>query len=79
MDFWKKVFGSTGEESWGRVAAGLVVVFGITWITRFVMLISSPADFDKLGHIGVFMGAVTAFASALYGISKGLDVLKDKK
>lgn len=79
MSFWKDVFSASNNQSWGRVAAAIALIFGIAWITRLVMLINGPEQYEKLGNVAIFIGAVTGLVSALYGISKGLDVIKEVK
>lgn len=79
MSFWKDVFSPSNAQSWGRVAATIALLFGLSWITRLVLLVTGPAEFEKLGNVSIFIGAVTGLVSALYGISKGLDALKSIK
>lgn len=79
MGFWKDVHSPKNTQSWGRVSASLALVFGLAWITRLVLLITGPEQYEKLGSLSVFIGAVVGMVSALYGISKGLDTLKSIK
>ena len=79
MGFWKAVFSPKNEQSWGRVAAALTLVVGLAWITRLVLLISGPEQYEKLGSVGIFLGVVVGSVATLYGISKGLDTIKAVK
>ena len=79
MGFWKSVYSPKSEQSWGRVAASVALLAGLAWTTRLILLISMPEQFDRLGSVALFIGAVTGLVSTLYGLSKGLDTLKDIK
>jgi hypothetical protein len=79
MEFWKSTFSKEGCQSWGRVAASYLLVLGSAWITRLIMLVVGPEQFDKLGAIGVFLGVLIGSVSTLYGISKGLDTYQKVK
>ena len=76
MSFWKDVFSPNNNQSWGRVAATVALLFGMAWITRLVLLITGPEQYEKLGNLSIFIGAAVGLVSALYGISKGLDTWK---
>lgn len=79
MSFWKDAFSGSNVASWGRVAAAFLLVLGSAWVTRLILLIKGPEQYDKLGAVGIFLGVLITSVSALYGISKGLDVYKDIK
>lgn len=79
-DFWKKVFASGGEQSWGRVAASVALAFSCFWITWLVLKFTAPADYEKLYALGAFVLSLGTFVGSLYWISKRYETMQaDKK
>ncbi len=79
MEFWKSVFSKFGDQSWGRIAASALLLTGLAWITRLILQMTNPDQYDKLTAVAIFLGALITSVSALYGISKGLDTVQKIK
>lgn len=62
--------------SYGRLGSLIALLFSCTWIT---ILVLRAKDFSGLPQLAIFLGACVAFISALYGLSKGADVIETIK
>jgi len=79
MSFWRDVFAPRGGQSWGRVAASLALVNGLAWVGYLVSRIHEAADFVHLTNLGLFVAAVLSLVGGIYGLSKGIDAIRDIK
>ena len=67
IEFFKKLYSDSGEISFGRWGASLVIFASILWISYLVYKLVQYSD---LLHLSVFVGSCGAFACTIYGIAK---------
>jgi hypothetical protein len=71
--FLDEAFSDGEQASFGRLGAGISLLFVCGWITRLVWRV---ADFSALPNLAIFIGACAAFVATLYGLSRAGDVIE---